>query len=87
MFNMESIGRKIAELRKKANMSQMELADCMGITFQSISNWKRRNTMPDISKLPELAELFTKGESIEIFFPAMSSEKIFEIAKRALGKN
>ena len=27
MFNMESIGRRIAELRKKANMTQMELAD------------------------------------------------------------
>ena len=58
MFNMESIGRRIAELRKKANMTQMELADHMGITFQSISNWERGNTMPDISKLPELAELF-----------------------------
>lgn len=58
MFNMESIGRRIAELRKKANMTQMELADNMGITFQSISNWERGNTMPDISKLPELAELF-----------------------------
>lgn len=41
MFNMESIGRRIAELRKKANMTQMELADRMGITFQSISNWER----------------------------------------------
>lgn len=58
MFNMESIGRRIAELRKKANMTQMELADNMGITFQSISNWERGNTMPDISKLPEIAELF-----------------------------
>ena len=58
MFNMESIGRRIAELRKKANKTQMELADNMGITFQSISNWERGNTMPDISKLPELAELF-----------------------------
>ena len=53
MFNMESIGRRIAELRKKANMTQMELADNMGITFQSISNWERGNTMPDISKLSE----------------------------------
>lgn len=59
MFNMESIGRRIAELRKKANMTQMELADRMGITFQSISNWERGNTMPDISKLPELASCLT----------------------------
>ena len=36
----------------------MELADRMGISFQAVSNWERGNSMPDISKLPELAEIF-----------------------------
>ncbi|MBE5868947.1 MAG: helix-turn-helix domain-containing protein [Lachnospiraceae bacterium] len=58
MFNMENIGRTIAELRKERNMTQLELADKMGISFQAVSNWERGNSMPDISKLPELAELF-----------------------------
>lgn len=58
MFNMENIGRNIAELRKEYNMTQLELADKMGISFQAVSNWERGNSMPDISKLPELAELF-----------------------------
>ena len=58
MFNMENVGLKIAELRKKRNMTQMELADKMGISFQAVSNWERGNSMPDISKLPELAEVF-----------------------------
>lgn len=58
MFNMENVGRKIAELRKNRNMTQLELADRMGISFQAVSNWERGNSMPDISKLPELAELF-----------------------------
>ncbi len=57
MFNMNKIGRKISELRKRRNMTQMELADLMGISFQAVSNWERGNSMPDISKLPELAEL------------------------------
>ena len=39
-------------------MTQMELADEMNISFQAVSNWERGNSMPDISKLPELAELF-----------------------------
>ena len=39
-------------------MTQMELADRMGISFQVVSNWERGNSMPDISKLPELAEIF-----------------------------
>lgn len=58
MFNMQKIGRKIATLRKEKNMTQMELADRLGISFQAVSNWERGNSMPDIAKLPELAEIF-----------------------------
>lgn len=63
MFDMQKIGRKIAELRKQKGMTQMELADKMNISYQAVSNWERGNTMPDISKLPELAEIF--GVSME----------------------
>jgi transcriptional regulator with XRE-family HTH domain len=63
MFNMQHIGQKISELRKSQNMTQMELADKMNISFQAVSNWERGNSMPDISKLPELAGLF--GISID----------------------
>ena len=58
MFNMEKVGRNIAKFRRDKNMTQMELADRMGISFQAVSNWERGQTMPDISKLPELAALF-----------------------------
>lgn len=58
MFDMRNVGFKISELRKTNNMTQMELADRMGISFQAVSNWERGNSMPDISKLPELAQLF-----------------------------
>ncbi len=63
MFDTENIGMRISELRKAKNMTQMELADRMNISFQAVSNWERGNSMPDISKLPELAELF--GVSID----------------------
>lgn len=58
MFDMQKIGKKIVSLRKQNNMTQMELADKMGISFQAVSNWERGNSMPDISKLPDLAEIF-----------------------------
>lgn len=58
MFNMKNVGFKISELRKQHNMTQMELADRMGISFQAVSNWERGSSMPDISKLPELAQIF-----------------------------
>lgn len=58
MFDMQKVGKRISVLRKKVNMTQMELADRVGISFQAVSNWERGNSMPDISKLPELAEIF-----------------------------
>lgn len=63
MFDTNEIGRKISEFRKDSNMTQMELAERLNISFQAVSNWERGNSMPDISKLPELAELF--GISID----------------------
>ena len=63
MFDTVKVGRIISQKRKEHNMTQMQLADALGISFQAVSNWKRGNSMPDISKLPELAELF--GCSIE----------------------
>ena len=78
MFNMENVGRNIAELRRRCNMTQMELADKMGISFQAVSNWERGNSMPDISKLPELAEVF--GVTIDQLLGECS--KIVESAVR-----
>lgn len=58
MFETVKVGRRIAQFRKKKNMTQFELADALGISFQAVSNWERGNSMPDISRLSELAELF-----------------------------
>ena len=58
MFDTRKVASKIRELRIQNNMTQMGLADIMGISVQAVSNWERGNSMPDISKLGELAELF-----------------------------
>lgn len=57
MFDTVKIGKRIAELRKKRDMTQFEIADRLGISYQAVSNWERGNSMPDIAKLPELAEI------------------------------
>ena len=41
MFDMKQVGKQIADLRKENNMTQMELADKMGVSFQAVSNWER----------------------------------------------
>jgi len=62
-IHIAGVGQTISRLRKEHNMTQMELADLLGISFQAVSNWERGNSMPDITKLPGLAELF--GVSID----------------------
>mgnify|MGYP002555568186 CR=1 FL=1 len=62
MFDMQQMGIRISNLRKAAQLTQTELADRLGISFQAVSNWERGLSMPDISKLAELASLFASGE-------------------------
>lgn len=57
MFETAKVGRKIKEARVAQNMTQMNLADAMGVSYQAVSNWERGNSMPDISKLPELCDI------------------------------
>lgn len=57
MFEMKEVGRKIAGKRREKDLTQMELADLMGVSFQAVSNWERGNSMPDIAKLPDLSSL------------------------------
>lgn len=57
MFNSKSIGNKIAEARKKNNLSQAELAQQIAISPQAVGKWERGESLPDISTLIRLAEL------------------------------
>lgn len=63
MFDTVEVGRRIARLRKDKDMTQLELADVMNVSYQAVSNWERGASMPDMGKLPQLAE--TLGVSID----------------------
>lgn len=54
---------KLAELRRKAGLSQEQLADRLGVTRQSVSKWESGAAMPELGKLIALSELF--GVSID----------------------
>lgn len=54
MFQTEIVSRRIRDARIGKNMTQVELADEMGVSYQAVSNWERGNSMPDISKLSDL---------------------------------
>ena len=55
---MQRIKLKIAILRKARGLTQQGLADALGVSFQTVSKWANHVTMPDITMLPALAELF-----------------------------
>jgi uncharacterized protein YjbI with pentapeptide repeats len=51
------IGDKIAEARKKLNISQAELAQRLFISPQAVGKWERGESMPDIITFSRLAEI------------------------------
>ncbi len=55
---MAKVNFKIAELRKQKQIGQQELAEVLGVTYQSVSKWETGITMPDITLLPAIAEYF-----------------------------
>lgn len=53
----KSLGTLIAEIRRQKGMTQMELAEKMGVTDKAVSKWERDLSCPDINSLPALAEI------------------------------
>ena len=54
---METIGKRIASLRKEKGLTQEDLAAALGVSGQAVSKWENDQTCPDISLLPQLAKL------------------------------
>lgn len=49
---------RIAQLRKEAGMTQEQLGNALGLTYQSVSKWENGLSCPDVQLLPQLADLF-----------------------------
>lgn len=58
MFDTRKFGSFISKLRKEADMTQSALADQLGVTRQSVSNYERGDSFPDIAILINIADLF-----------------------------
>lgn len=54
----QTFGNIIVSLRKEKGMTQLELAEKMGVTDKAVSKWERDLSFPDISSIPKLAEIF-----------------------------
>lgn len=68
-----TVGTRIAEQRRKMELTQDQLAEAMGVSSQAVSKWENDLSCPDISLLPSLADYFgitidelLRGESQKI---------------------
>ena len=52
------IGEKIRLLRKNKNITQLQLAEALSVSSQSVSKWENHLSAPDISTLPSIARYF-----------------------------
>lgn len=53
-----SIGGKIKKLRCERGLTQDQLAELVGISFQAVSKWENNIALPDITLVPKLASIF-----------------------------
>ena len=74
MLNSKSIGNKIATARKNINLSQAELAQQVSISPQAVGKWERGESMPDITTLNRLAEIF--GVDLNYFSESYQEEEV-----------
>lgn len=52
------LATNILKYRKKNGLSQDELAQRLGVTFQAVSKWENAKAAPDIAFLPIMADIF-----------------------------
>lgn len=67
----KTLGTKIAVLRKKHGMTQLQLAEKMGVTDKAVSKWERDRACPDLHTLPKLAQVL--DVSVEELLPGEKS--------------
>jgi len=51
------IGKKIVKYRRKNKLSQEQLAEKIGVTRQTISNWELNTTKPDVTQIKNIAKV------------------------------
>jgi len=82
----KKIGKLIASLRKKQNLTQQELGDKVGVGFRAVSKWERGINLPDIGIINDLSKTLgissdelLSGEIKEEKTPNMKNKKLINI--------
>lgn len=86
----QTLGMMISSLRKEKGMTQLDLAQKMGVTDKSVSKWERDLSFPDITSIPKLAEIFdiSVDELMQIKTESNTQNKtneVIEVAFKGVG--
>ena len=57
-MNQEKIGNFIKDIRRKNNLTQKELADKLGVTYQAVSKWENGLNIPDIGIIRQISKMY-----------------------------
>ena len=77
---------KIQALRTARGFTQSDLAEKMAVSRQSVQKWEAGTTCPDISKLPELAEIL--GVSVDaLLSPQIARNDLLASSFKPLGQD
>ena len=63
-------GQRIAQLRKKANLTQAQLGEKLNVSAQAVSKWEHSQSEPDLTTIRNMCALF-----------GISTDEFFEIEK------
>ena len=74
-MNSMRIGERIRAARLRKGLSQMELGEKLGVSFQAVSSWETGKFIPDPDHLPQLAD--TLDLSLDALFA--DAEKAWEL--------
>ena len=93
-MDQEKVGRFIAQRRKDANLTQMQLAERLNITDRAVSKWENGRSMPDTSIMMDLCreldisvnELLS-GEVVEMENNQNNEKLLLDMAKDIERKN
>ena len=73
----QTIGEKIAALRKERHVTQTELAEYLFLVPQTVSKWEVGNGTPDIALLPRIADFF--GISVDELFGRTALDRAIDL--------
>lgn len=79
-MNSSNIGNKLKTLRQGRKLTQAELADKLGLTRCTVSNYECGRRSPHLSELKRFAEYFGVGLD---YFGVVSKDEIFDLVSRA----